>query len=432
MARKNKWMSFLDAFFGLLKLCLFIIIGCLVSATAQAGEIDVLVDILVKKKVLTESEARQVLKETREIITQNQKKKLEKATKAVEQESPNTMRDSLPNWIRNTGIAGDLKLRYAFTDIHEQLDRHRMRVRCRLGFVTYFSDRLHIGFGLASGGSNPRSAHMTMSDSFDTKDIRIDYAFAAYTPFPWLSVLAGKFNNPLWETADLLFDSEIRPEGITAKLKFTPGSRLDLFCTSGFWILDERRADENDPVMLAIQQGYRFKINNSCYIKQAFTMYAFSNVKDNMLDYSSQTNTLTDKGALRYDYDAFAVSSELGFRTSCSPAPFLGIISDYIRNTRTHDNHSGYLVGIVTGHEKIQRRHQWRCKVLYRRLEKDGWLDIFPDGGTWETDIKGITILLRYGFSSKVVFGINFHHMSQIKRNRREIRILEFDIDYLF
>ena len=113
-----------------------------------------------------------------------------------------------------------------------QTNRHATEDDSNIGslLTPIFLENLTVGFGLASGGDDPRSTNQTFTDSFSHKGIRIDLAFAEYRPAPWLALIGGKFKNPLWIPSDWLWDSDIRPEGgaYLSITKFSPAS-------SSFW-----------------------------------------------------------------------------------------------------------------------------------------------------------------------------------------------------
>ncbi|MBD3263657.1 MAG: hypothetical protein GF375_00965, partial [Candidatus Omnitrophica bacterium] len=157
----------------LFKFCLTVAIAVgftLISGTSFAGEIDILVQKLVEKGILTSGEAQQVLTETREEV----RKEIVKGTYS-----------SLPSWIQNMKLKGDLRLRYQWEDKTDSEDRHRGRYRFRLGLHTKVNDKLSVAAGLATGGSDARSTNQTMDTSFSTPDIRLDYAFAEWQATPW-------------------------------------------------------------------------------------------------------------------------------------------------------------------------------------------------------------------------------------------------------
>ena len=60
--------------------------------------------------------------------------------------------------------------------------RERYRYRLRLGAEAEVTDDVKVGLGFASGGSDARSTNETLDDGFSTKDARLDYAFAEWTP----------------------------------------------------------------------------------------------------------------------------------------------------------------------------------------------------------------------------------------------------------
>jgi Putative porin len=122
----------------------------------------------------------------------------------------------LPAWMKIFQLSGDLRLRYQYEedeDETETTERHRGRFRYRLNIDANILENLKVGFGIASGGDDPRSTNQSFQDSFSHKGIRIDLAFAEYKPMPWFELIGGKMKNPLWTPSDLLWDSDIRPEG---------------------------------------------------------------------------------------------------------------------------------------------------------------------------------------------------------------------------
>ena len=99
-------------------------VGCLFSLSlmvrpSYAGEIDILLNKLVEKGVLTSSEAEQIKTETQEEV---------RAEIAAGKYS------SLPAWIQNTKLKGDFRLRYQYDrTINSANAQNRARTRLRLG-----------------------------------------------------------------------------------------------------------------------------------------------------------------------------------------------------------------------------------------------------------------------------------------------------------
>ena len=92
--------------------------------------------------------------------------------------------------------------------------RSRGRYRARIGIIGKPVDNFEAGVGLVSGGSNPRATNDTFSDTFETKDARMDYAYLQYKT-GGLEAIGGKFKRQryLYQTTDLMWDGDVNPEG---------------------------------------------------------------------------------------------------------------------------------------------------------------------------------------------------------------------------
>ncbi|MCK9430951.1 MAG: putative porin, partial [Candidatus Omnitrophica bacterium] len=203
------------------KLLIAVMLGifCLMSVGVQAsyaGEIDLLLQKLVEKGVLTGAEAQQVKTETQE---------------QVKKEIAQGKFSSLPAWVQNIKFKGDLRLRYQ--NQHEknnndiQKDANIGRVRMRLGMESKINDKVMAGIGIATGSGDPRSTNISFGDYNSKKQIILDYAYGKYTPFPWLQLTGGKMlpGDVFWEPTDLVWDTDITPEGAAFGFKKTLNPR---------------------------------------------------------------------------------------------------------------------------------------------------------------------------------------------------------------
>jgi len=232
-----------------------IFVFILTARISHANEIETLLNKLVEKGVLTGPEAQQILVETRE----EEQKKIAKRK-----------HDILPEWIQKTKLTGDFRLREQYEKNNAKEDRWRTRIRYRLGIESQVADKFKVGFGIASGGSDPRSTNQTFQDSFSSKGINLDLAYGQYNPFKWLTLVGGKFKNPLFTPADLIWDSDITPEGGAAQFNYNVCDSLGLFTNVGFFILDERNSEtppppkeRQDPFMYVVQPGFEWKIQDA-------------------------------------------------------------------------------------------------------------------------------------------------------------------------
>jgi hypothetical protein len=405
------------------RLLLTMIFGSLLiwQTPAMAGEMDMLVEKLVEKNVLNKKDG--------DLILSVQKAEKDKANKEIISSL------AMPEFIKNTKFKGDFRLRYEYSDRENgDEDRNRGRYRFRLGLVTKVNDKVDVGFGLASGPADPRSTNQTFTNSFETPDLRLDYAYASYKPFEWLRLVGGQFENPLWMPSGWIWDSDIRPQGVSASMNRTTAGGVELFMNNGFWIIDEIASSSDDPMMFVLQPGYKINLGEKAYFKNALSYYNFIDVKGNALDYSAKTNTLDNK-VLAYDYEPVVVSGELGFKTGIAPIPFAALYGEYVKNTASSvKEDTGYTAGIKFGHEKIKEPGQWQVSTYYEKLEKDAWLDTFPDSDAYggATDIKSYVVKAGYGLMKNVEFNTAYYHSKRITGPSNDENILQADLLYRF
>jgi hypothetical protein len=433
---KTLTKSILDIWFLIaIMLSTIIFVFIVTTRLSHANEIETLLNKLVEKGVLTGAEAQQVLVETRE----EERKKIAQVK-----------HDILPEWIQKTKFQGDFRLReqYEKRDATNEA-RWRTRFRLRFGFETKVNDKFLVGFGLASGSSDPRSTNQTFQDTFSHKGVTIDYAFAQYTPTNWLTLIGGKFKNPLFNfgSDDVVWDGDINPEGGAAKFNYKLCDQFSLFTNAGFFVIDENDPNASsfdpktgapvkdamghkNPLMWVIQPGFEWKIKDVDYkdianLKTAVAYYGYNGVKGAVLDNTSGTNTLIKNsspyvktGVLKYNYSAVSPNFLLGFAPPNFLVPYLGVFGQYIYNPDPSENNKGWLAGLMFGDEKVKEKGQWQARYMYRRIETDAIPDILPDsdffGGS--TNVKGHKEVFEYGIAKNTSLSATAFQSGIIKK----------------
>jgi hypothetical protein len=431
-----------------------------------AGDIEILLDKLVSKGILTKPEAEELLKEMKETKEMEQgKMEAQKAqTEEKAAESPEWVKNlpdwikNPPDWIKNIKFSGDLTLRYDYLDREppegsttEDFHRDRARFRLRLGAETKVVDNVTVGFGLASDeNANPRSRFQTLNGEWSTKSIYIDYAYTAYTPFPWLTVSGGKLKtNPIFRanslgfpSSQLIWDSSLTPEGFAAVLNY-PGLLnldqvdLDVFMNNGFFILDEFSTGR-EPYMFVFQPGFNLKIMEDFNFKAAVARYQLSSIKDQPLLANGPSPGHTNSavgGNYQYDYNVFTASGELGYMTPFpNIIPYAGIFGEYISNPDPDSENKGYIGGIRVGYPSLTKFGDWQVAYAYRRLEKDAWLDIFPENNFYQgqTNAKGHYGTVFLGITKNISTGVSYYHAVNILGTKQPEDRLLVDLQLKF
>ncbi len=393
-------------------------IFCVMTAGATAsyaGEIDLLLQKLVDKGVLTGGEAQQVKTETQE---------------QVKKEIAQGKFSSLPAWVQNTKLKGDLRLRYQY--LHEKAindyskDTNIGRLRARLGLESKINDKIIAGFGIATNSDgDPRSTNITFgakNGGYSSKfDIKLDYAYAKYSPTPWLKFVGGKMLLPdmFWEPTDLIWDTDITPEGAVVGFNKNLGPKVNIFMNTGLLIETADTSTDADPLMgYLIQPGATYAINDNLSLKGALTFYNFSNMKDTAFPtaawYKSNTNS---KQGTKWEYDfnilnpALELSIKQPFQRIGLNVENLKFFGEYVNNFAAPDKNNGYSMGFQFGNEKIEKWGDWQVKYIYAMLEKDSVPDVLPDSDRYsgKTGMRSHEGIISYGLGRNVSLGLDIY-----------------------
>jgi hypothetical protein len=406
---------------------------------SYAGEIDLLLQKLVEKGILTPGEAQQVKTETQE---------------QVKKEIAQGKYSSLPQWVQTLKMKGDFRLRYQYDHMKRTVgvpagtmggpgttDRNRARIRLRLGLESKVNDKINVGVGLCTGATAAgvagadaaRSPNQTLGESWSKKYIYLDYAYVQYTPKPWISFIGGKFKNPLWEPGDLIWDTDITPEGGAAQINYKLNPKLSLFANTGVLIIDENlganNSDDDDPTMYVAQAGFNTSLTDTISLKTAASYYNASNVKNRTLRGTVGTNTNstqgTAAGALFNDYATITPATELTitnpFKSISHIAPFMDIpylafFGEYVVNPQMRNpndlKNTGFMGGMKFGSEKIEKWKDWQVRYNYAMLGRDAVMDILPDSDRYggQTGIRAHETMFDFGLGKNTWLSLDYYY----------------------
>src|SRR2546421_7456358 len=187
-------------------------VGAIPTHAQDAGA---LLDLLVRKKLITDQEAEEVRAE----LTK------ESATTAA-----GKWKLSTP--ITELELYGDARVRYEIrngeTDSRDTLQRNLPRYRLRLGLRGILVDDWFFGVRLETG-TNPRSSNVTFGDDSgggngpfakNSDGVFVGQAYLGYKGFKDITLTAGKMANPMISTL-MVWDPDINPEGLAEQWKHT-------------------------------------------------------------------------------------------------------------------------------------------------------------------------------------------------------------------
>ncbi len=307
-------------------------------------------------------------------------------------------------------IGADLRYRHEFIDVEKKPVRNRQRIRARVNMTAKLNNEVNLGFQIASGPDSPISANQTLYGGFSSKQANIDLAFFEWNPgiVSGISVTGGKVKNPFFSPSgtQLLWDSDLRPEGLAFKYSKS-GNALGLFVnTSYFWV--DERTEQGDAVLLGGQAGIDYATPIGGLVIGA-GYFDYQNVKNYPSFYDagdSAGNSADSTGKYIYDYDDLEIFAEL---SPVGALDKLTVFVDYVSNIAddVEDNQS-WLAGFTFGRAK--EPGSFDVRYSYRYIEKDAIIGAFTDSDFLDggADGQGHKIDFNYQIASKTKATVTF------------------------
>jgi hypothetical protein len=320
-------------------------------------------------------------------------------------------------WLESIKLSGDMRVRFEHIDQEGdgKPDRNRARFRARLQLDAPVHPEWSIGFRIASDeGGDPVSTNQTFGDSLSKKGVYIDLAYVDFHPasIAGLNLIAGKMNNPFYTAgkSQLIWDSDLTPEGIAATYKRDLSETLQLFGNGGAFYITENE-NGNDLSLYGIQAGLKYSFDKDTYLLGGASYYAYDEVKGmSDLDRDSTKTKFygnsNSGGVYTSGYKMVNLFGEYGGKIGELPVSVFG---DYVKNTAAVSNgDTGWLVGAKLN--KMKKAGSWELSYDYRELEKDAVLGLFSDsdfigGGT---DGRGHRFGAGYQLTDNVQTGLNY------------------------
>jgi hypothetical protein len=411
---------------------LFLAVLLLAAAVpARAGQLDLLLDRLVEKNTLTSDEAQRI-----------------KAAETTQNAAPPA---ALPAWLQAMKFHGDLRLRSEGMDNSAQSPReYRGRIRLRFGLDAAVNDNWRAYLGLASGSSaDSRSTNQTLTADFSKKSIWLDYTYAEYKAGDSFSFDGGRMHNPLWTSSDMLWDTDINPEGAAVRFAAKERSGLKAFANAAWFALDESTSSPRDPFLAVAQAGLSWHGAQKTDFTVAAAYYYFVNVKgygalaNRPSTACGYINSNTLAGSVyKYNYNPVTVDLELNKGLAKPVAiPLTGMSLDYgglfgggVKATDHAKNSVGWIAGFKLGQRKVEAAGQWQFRYSLRRLEADSWLDVYPDSDFYggSTGVKGSELLLTLGLAKNMNLEADYYASSRIADVSKKEHLVQADLNLKF
>lgn len=205
----------------------------------------------------------------------------------------------------NTGAPFDVSGTLFSPQLDVDQDRHRLRLRARLGVEADLGNGFTAGLRIATGENNsPVTTNQSLGlanqgqgGNFSKYAIWLDRAFLKYEagglPTKNLSLTLGRFDNPFFST-DAIWDEDVGFDGAALQAKYAVGAGVTPFLAAGVFPVfntdlnfasnQPAKFKSSDKWLYGGQFGADWKINKSFNLKLGVAYYHFDNIEGQLSD----------------------------------------------------------------------------------------------------------------------------------------------------
>ena len=463
---RNKWIT---GGVGLL--------AAAVTQTAHAQSSDPLLDLMIKKGIVTQDEAQKVQAEL-------------DASKTNSMAFPSS-KWKLSNGIKDIELYGDFRFRFedraANVPGNARLELQRYRYAVRLGLRGNLQDDFYYGLRVETA-ANPRSPWATFGTSASgtpyqgpfgksTAGINVGQVFLGWRPADWVDLTVGKMPNPLY-TTPMTWDTDLNPEGLAERFKYKVG-KADFFATFGQFVYQDTNPETAGPglvsaipagqdtatmFLLSWQAGLTYHIKDDMSVKAAVTLYNYTGHGHNASP-SSAVPGFSDvfvgegspspgqnqpPGSLNdgfffnqtgvNDLQVIDVPLEFNFKISDLSARVFGDFAENLDGTKRaeaaaatagitaqrHDD-KAYQVGFALGNREplglvygtTVKKGMWEGRVYWQHVEQYALDPNLLDSDFFEGrgNLEGFYSSVGYSFTDNMIGTLRFGYASRINKS---------------
>ena len=298
----------------------------------------------------------------------------EKAAQKAQSERLSSFESKLA-WAAKTQMKGDLRLRHEDVDADgptnsSSRDQDRQRIRARFGLYSEINPQVDAGIRVATGSSSDaRSTNQSMDNYFDKKQLWLDLAYIDYHPtaLPNLHLIGGKMSQPWVSMGDVIWDSDINPEGFATTYKTDLGG-AELFGSAGYFVLKDNVDGDgvqfrHDLRLYSGQLGARFAPTDNLKVTLGGSLYSYDNDKD--------SEALAVNGNTTNEFTLYEGFGQIDLTGLVVP---LSAYGQYVVNGETDSNQdTAWLAGLKT------RLGAFSLDYNYRDVQRNAVVGAFTD-----------------------------------------------------
>lgn len=446
----------------------------LAAITTRAQDAGALLDLLVRKHLITDQEAEEVRADLTKEAATTSAGKWKLSTPITELELYGDVR------MRYEVRTGEVGLPNTVDALGDNSQRNRARYRLRLGLKGVLMDDWFFGLRLETS-TNPRSTNVTFggdssSGPFAKNDdsINVGQAYLGYKGLKDFTFTAGRMANPFVNTT-MVWDSDINPEGLAEQWKHsfkislgggesnaaevastskdgkavasvatTSEPRtitIDLFANFAQFVYDDENPENSlgpapsgvpntDAYMLGYQIGAKIGFTKTVYLQLAPTIYNYTGNGDTFnKHFSGDPDFISPMGRTSRNQTGinsllvFDMPGEFGWTMGELPMRVFGDFAvnfdgDERAAAAGHpdkgDNRYAYQIGLGIG--KVKVKHDWQVDVFWQHVDQFALDPNLVDSDLYDSrvNMEGVAVRMGYAVTDAIIANLTYGYGWQI------------------
>lgn len=276
--------------------------------------------------------------------------------------------------------------------------------------------RLEVGLGslvMAVGGDFnysqdentelPAGAFPLIRDNYDSRDARVDLAFASVKPASWIQAQGGRFFMPIPFT-EMIWDRDLRAQGGALTLALRDRGAVNRLSLTTLWSRGSHVFDDARTTLFSAAAGLDLRLGDTTSLDFLAAWMDWTRIATMEPRIRRQNTRLG--GQFVFDYEVLDLVGRLRFGGRVP----VQLVGDFCLNTAVDDDRKGLWLAAVFG---SLRAGTVRAEYVYADVERDATLAAYgADDFLWVTGWKGH----RLDLGARLTDDASLHVVGQLQQ----------------
>jgi putative porin len=251
-------------------------------------------------------------------------------------------------------------------------------------------------------------------DNYDSRDARVDLAYASVKPASWIRAEGGRFVMPIAFT-EMIWDKDLRPQGGALTLGVRDRGAVKHMGLTSLWARGSHVFTDPDTTLFALAADTDLRLGEKTSLELVAAWMDWTEIKT--LEPRLRRQNTRVAGQFVHDYEVLDFVGRLRFG-GMLPVQLVG---DYCVNTAVDQDNQGLWLAVVLG---SVRTSLLRGEYTYAKVDKDATLAAYgTDDFFWVTGWRGH----RVDLGGRIRDDVSLHVVGQVQQFKDSPRPEERD-----